>query len=660
MRRNAESFLRAAAVSAAGLVLPLAGCGGSSAPVARGAAQASTSESPAIPLGWLGGSARPLTGRLAIESDGESRTPGGLVLAELSPDAPLALAGARVGDILVRVEDAWVPLEEDPTLDAVELVERQVSAGRAPIRLFVWRGNALVELALAPIGPALEVGLPVEVERFRQAAAKASEHLLSMQREDGGFGGTGTDELASDALAGLALLASGANSEHASEPARAALHALEERIESLLAAPASEPDALALALAVLFEAERCGPLPEEIRRRGTPLQGSSDAKSGADGLPAGLLDLAHLEASSPEDLQALLESMGADVQIMTSDSSEAGEFTLTEGEEDIPEGFQIPEGAQIMISSIEGAVHAEHAGEHAVGLASAPPVDLDALIAELAPERAAALARLAPRVERLLACQGEDGSFGAAELSAEDRLHTSALALLALGCAQGTGLELEQKDAIARSCAWLNAEMHEGKVAAAVARGADRRIIASDSALVAWAFLAAGCSETDPYLHALLDYSDDKGACLLDAPRSIALGSLATAAVRSARDLMRWQRFYDEFRIALVAWQLPDGSFSIPSRSRGEGLESFVSEPPAATAIGLLLLSMQEDRLPVLLGRTPNPFAPRIDGKGEDPNAPKPAATDDAVPADPDAEGEAGLEGEASSPDPAAETDSDG
>jgi hypothetical protein len=190
--------------------------------------------------------------------------------------------------------------------------------------------------------------------------------------------------------------------------------------------------------------------------------------------------------------------------------------------------------------------------------------------------------------------------------------------------------------------------MQEGKVAAAVARGADRRIMASDAALVAWAFLTAGCPDTDPLVHALLDFSDEKGEHILEAPRSIALGTLATAAVRRWCDLTSWQRFYDQFRIALVAWQTPDGGFDFPSSPDTTGLEAVLDESPAASAIGLLLLSMQEERLAVLLGRSPNPFAPQIDGHGEDPKAPKPAAATDPATTEAAAEPENAAEASAS------------
>jgi hypothetical protein len=625
MRLRNELLARAsaAAVLVSFTVFALGACGGSSTPAASASAPSAAVVLPARPLGWLGANARPLTERIAIESDGETHSPGGLVLADLAPGGPLAQAGARVDDVIVRIEDAWIPLEENPALDAIELVERQVSAGRAPIRLFVWRAQALTELAVAPIGPALEVGLPVEVERFRLAAGSARDHLLALRREDGGFGDASAQhELAVDALVGLALLGAGAQAEDAPEATSAALHALADRVDALVTAE-GEPDALALSLALAFDSERIGPLSKEVRLRGAPVQIFTTAAPGADGAHPVVMTTMQFDASSQEEASALLESMGIDESKLSGEAVQ-GDAVLPDGIE-LPEGFELPEGAQFVVATPGGdAAGALQGTLQALAEGSAAKADLSALLAELDPGRVEALARLGSLAQRLLALRNEDGSFGAMEAPHEERLHTSALALLALGCAQGVGLELE-KGALSPTCAWLRAEMQEGKVAAAVARGADRRLMASDAALVAWAFLTAGCPDTDPLVHALLDFSDEKGEYLLEAPRSIALGSLATAAVRRWRDLMSWQRFYDQFRIALVTWQTPDGGFDFPASAGAVGLDAMFEEPAAASAVGLLLLTMQDERLAVMLGRSPNPFAPQIDGHGDDPKAPKPA-----------------------------------
>ena len=591
------------------LALALAGACGEAATTEPTGARAAAPEDarPDRNLAWLGARVRPATGLLRIEDGGHERSPGGLVLAALEPGGALEAARAAPGDVLVRVDEDWVPLQEDPTASFLALVEQRISGGRERARLGVWRASRLVELDLALLGTALEVGLPVSVERFRTGTAAAVAALLASEPPAGAGG------LARLAWVSLALRAAGAAEEGAPEAWREGLRRTDERLRAALA---GEHGPFELAVATLALAEGIGPLPEAVRRRAPPRVVTPGGPAGASSPARGSFTITQGVQVGGDgeavDLQALLDGLGEGAQMMTLSAEDLDGLEVGGDAGEL--SFELPEGAQLVVPG--------ERGELLEGVAdSAPAPDLAAVLAELAPERVAALEELAGPLERLLAHQREDGSCAAEGASEAEALVVDAFALAALGAAQRAGRELERAP-LERLAARLWSAVDAGKVASAVARGADRRTMAARAALVAWAFLSAGCPETDPFVRALLDYSDGKGRHLLESREAVGFGLLATAAIRRRRGLADWQRFYDEFRLALVAWQTPSGRFELPGPEPSVGLDALWRDEGAATALGTILLALQEERLPVLVAGADNPFAPRIDSTQLAPTAP--------------------------------------
>jgi hypothetical protein len=208
-------------------------------------------------LGPLGATGHPLTRALAIpaqEGSGAAE-PGGVVVRELDADAPLAAAGLRIGDVIVRAGPGLLPNKEDPTLDLIAGVEDLVSAG-LPVELGFWRdgrlAQAVVPLAVAP----LERGFPIS-ERFAEGAARAARWLADHELRDGGYSPhEGADRsIALTALVGWSFLAAGGrlDGEH-DEQIRSCYDACSAAVSGS-AAGTSEWD---LALGCCFLAELAG------------------------------------------------------------------------------------------------------------------------------------------------------------------------------------------------------------------------------------------------------------------------------------------------------------------------------------------------------------------------------------------------------------------
>jgi hypothetical protein len=580
-------------------------------------------------LGWLGGKSHPLTKVLEITHEQEVQAPGGLVLTEVVASGVLAQAGAQRGDVVVRVGEEWVPLREDPTLDVLEQVEQLVSAGSKEVAFGCWRDGTLVELTLPLDQPALEVGLPLEVQRFQQGAQQAIAKLQGQQRKDGGWdAGSPATELAIDSLAGLAMQTQGPQNSAASAKAK-------DRVKALAGDETGVQDPVSLSLATMFLAEHSGALPEEM------LIEASREKT-MENLPEGLRDMFEgspmtggnpmtITLDNPEDLSGLLESLGGatggHVQVF---SVGAGEGPPPEFLDQLPEGAEImelPEGASFQMGELPEGMTFE-AGELPEGMrldGSASfeppePPDVAELLAEKDPGRVSPLRDLQAVVDHLLQRQQDEGSWPASSELAADSLQSTTLALTALGLAQRAGARFPAQ-AIEKGCQFLRDELQEGKLAAAVAKGADRRQEAGRAACGALALQALGCADRDEFFEALVDYSEDRGAAVRESPAGRAWHLFSLAVLRRNRGVSDWQRFYDEFRIPLVAWQNPDGSFSIPCSSEASAAEQSLSGETFDTALGALLLSLQSEHAPVLIGRAENPFALPIDGEGKTPLA---------------------------------------
>ncbi|MAG54919.1 MAG: hypothetical protein CMJ83_01380 [Planctomycetes bacterium] len=542
-------------------------------------------------LGWMGARVQPL-GRLLTATDGdETRDPGGVVLRELPADGPLAKAGAKVGDVVVRIGEEWVPLKKNPVLDVIRLVELAVSSGEETVTVGCWRAGAMHKLSLSSPGPAIEVGLPVSVERFVESARRGVTALVSMQRDDGGFpSAKPADELAVAALAALALRAAGAATKAGAPEAKAALRKVEFRIDALLANE-DQKTPLSFAFAVMERAERIGPLPNAVQLAGPKSKGGSSGGSSSlpMGGPSGGSHVITLEGALPADLAKMIESIGG-------------------------------KGAKITFGPAGAPGARPGPGGSKPGKISGKPADsgqaLAALLQLLDGDRLPKLEGLEPIVAALLAHQQDDGGFGPTDAPAADRIALTSQALLALGAANRVGGEASV-DPAGKAIGFLSARLHGGKLPAAVAKGADRRCEAGRSAQAALALRAVGCGDDDDLLKSLVGFSDRMGREVCAAPTSRPYHVLATALLRRGRGLRAWQTFYDDFRFLLLAGQHPDGTFQPMQSPDPTPLEGTLTGPASATALGVLLVSLQSERVPTLTGHARNPFAPTLDGKGK-------------------------------------------
>ncbi len=166
-------------------------------------------------LGWLGATGHPASATIQLDDPdhpGSSLYPGGIVLREISDSSPLADAGCRLGDVLVRVGESYLPNKEDPTLDLIGLIEGEISAGKQEISLVRLRDGEVDRFSIPVTIPALEAGYPLDIQRFKTAGRQGLGFLSKAQRDDGSFdteSNSAVSRLAVTSLAGLAFLASG-------------------------------------------------------------------------------------------------------------------------------------------------------------------------------------------------------------------------------------------------------------------------------------------------------------------------------------------------------------------------------------------------------------------------------------------------------------------
>ena len=135
-------------------------------------------------LGWLGGRAHPATRTVeTTDKEGAEIAVGGMVVTEVDSDGPLAAAGVRRGDVIVRVGSTWLPIKDDPSLDFIRAVESEVSARVQPIQLGVLRKGSVEELELAHDMDPMEVGLPATSERLEAIAQAGLRKLVELHRQ---------------------------------------------------------------------------------------------------------------------------------------------------------------------------------------------------------------------------------------------------------------------------------------------------------------------------------------------------------------------------------------------------------------------------------------------------------------------------------------------
>lgn len=166
-------------------------------------------------LGWIGAASHPLMKPLSLtdpENSDSTVSPGGLVVREVYDDTPAAKAGLKAGDVIIGVEDDWLPINDDPTLDFIKMVESRVSALHPTTQLKIFRNGEYQSLSVENITSSLDDGLPDQVSRFDSSVASGLKYLASLQKNDGSFGKADSSldsNAQTTAVAGLSFLAAG-------------------------------------------------------------------------------------------------------------------------------------------------------------------------------------------------------------------------------------------------------------------------------------------------------------------------------------------------------------------------------------------------------------------------------------------------------------------
>lgn len=545
---------------------------------------------PEHPLGWLGGRARAASDLITFDDEGVRCDCGGMVVESALTAGPLATAGVRAGDVIVGVDDAWLPITEDPWLDLIGLVETTVSSGAEAVTLSLRRDGEGLEVSLPVTVKTLEEGLPLEVARFDEGVARTAAGLVPARGDDVG----------TRAWKGLARLAAG---ETAEDVELAAV-----TIDESLAVSDLVP-------ALMFETERLGPLPAEVVTHLSAFATVSDVMGsevlsalgnsvqfgGGGGAPhGGSISYSFSEGEMPPNLEDLLSSGDGSVQMFTI----GGDDGMDPGA--MAENLGLPEGTEFQVATPE-EIEAMFGGLPEGGtftFGEVEPLDLVSVLEEMAPERLGAMEESRRWLDALVARQGDDGSWRDEGI---DSFRTTCDALVALGMAQRAGHELPAH-AVERAVAFLLPALHDGEIAAHVATGGDRRDAVVKTLHAVRALELLGCSEQDDLLVLLNRFLQRARPGDFAAPADL----LARALELRAGGVGDWQRFYDSHRLRLVAAQDPDGSFLLADETTGR---------LPGVVVGTLLLSLQHARTPLFLGTADNPLAPTIDGHGRLPES---------------------------------------
>ena len=527
-------------------------------------------------VGWLGARVQPLTTVLKIEHDDETHVPGGVVVRELAADAALTKAGAKVGDVIVRVDGTWLPVTDNMHRKFVEMVEQGVSGGKKQIPIAVYRKGKLASLTLPSALEPMENGLPVDVSRFRQGAKQAVAAFPE-----------NAERATAWAILGLALLANGHEG------------ALLERAEAAVRKASDDPktDTVTRCWALLFEAQRVGALPDAYVLAMKPKKGSAPAPgpkaTGGKG-----------RAITPEMLKEMMK--GGAVKIGKGGSGGPPPRLQKPKKKPAPSKGKKDEEKSEEEKKKEAEEKKRKAREAAHKKLAAQTERMKKLIEEHDPERLPKLERLGALAKTLLEQQADEGGWSG---SGKPDATTTSLALWALGSVLRVGGTVDPVG-IEKGIAYLREALHEGKLAIEVAKGADRRTEVGRAALGSVALQALGCPEEDKMLKALTKFSDQLGKEVLNAEGDRTTPLVAIGVGRRGRALAAWQSFFDEFRLALVAHQTPDGCFQPFD-------DGPLGDTASATAAGALLYGLQSAKVSAILGTAENPLAPRWNSEGK-------------------------------------------
>jgi hypothetical protein len=584
---------------AAAIFLPGFGaCGGGSSS-GGGAASAARldEEAPVQALGWLGGRAHPAARAIQVPEDGGgTRAVGGMVVTEVQPGGALAAAGVARGDVLVRVDETWLPNKEDPGADLVRMIEAQVSAGANPVAIAYWRDGEVTDAELAHDHPPLEVGLPGPSERLARMTEAGLARLVALQAEDGSFGGA----TATTALAGLALLAGGAAG--ADSGYAEVLDRCYAVIQAAVADEESVLDPWSASFSTMLLAEVAGPLEIEMPSFTTIASSGVVPSEGmafdfSEGLPEGAVVFEAGDELPPE-IQDMIDNLdlsgageGGDVSVSFMVAGPDGAATSTEP----PEGFELPE----------------------LEPATGPLWEMEGLSKLAGEDLAPRLEILTLAVERLVSLQGETGGWDPedAGLGYSDATLATNQALFALGMAERAGAPVDST-VLRRGIEFVRAHTNDGHVFSTDSPGFDRRREAGRANGAAAALTMLGCASTDEFLRELVSYGEQHAKTIPDAGAAVPLHVLETAILRRQQGLGPWAVFFEEFKHVLVAQQDPDGSFAPWPGESSLAVDAWLADEAARTALWSLVAGLQSDRTPVLLAQARNPLQTPIDGQG--------------------------------------------
>ena len=95
-------------------------------------------------LGWLGAWTHPVAESFSFEKPGKSGamvSPGGIVIGKIEADSVAAKCGLLKGDVVVGIEDEWLPIKDNATMDFIRELENQVAGSPEQIKLKVLFSN---------------------------------------------------------------------------------------------------------------------------------------------------------------------------------------------------------------------------------------------------------------------------------------------------------------------------------------------------------------------------------------------------------------------------------------------------------------------------------------------------------------------------------------
>ena len=617
----------------------LAACGGGS-PGGAGGDWLAEEGASVYPLGWLGGRAHPAPRSVQVpdpDSRGGTTVAGGMVVTQVTPDAPLAVAGVGRGDVIVGVAGAWLPNKEDPSLDLMRAIEDQVSSGADALELGVLRSGALDTVRLSPGLAPLEVGLPGPSERLEDMVRAGLRRLVALQADDGSFpGATGADaQVATCSLAGLALLAGGAG-EGGNAPALARCRA---RVEAAVDDLSSELGPWGTALATMFLAELAGPLELGASAFITTAGVRPAALELPEGMPSGAIVIGGQGGELPEYPAEMLEKLGesgglAEGAVQFTVVGPPGATQVAHPPGATPEAGEAPSegGTDGPLWTLEQLGQLGQLGGEELGQRLGP------LIAAV--ERLVALQRESggwdpEDPQESEATEGSEGSEGSEDsegpgdagdtgegsIAFSDATLATNQALLALGMAERVGAPVAG-EVLRRGLAFVRQRTNDGHVFSVDVPGFDRRREAGRANGAAAALLALNCRRTDPFLRELTDYGDRHGPTIPGARAGVPLHVLNTAVLARQRGLDAWAVFFEEFRHLLVSVQEPDGSFApYPHDPAADpaaelALDALCAGEAGRTALWTLVAALQSDRLPVLGASARNPLQTTMTSAG--------------------------------------------